>query len=1032
MKSKTHSFTMKKNIHYFFFVIITFLALFPSSLLSQEPLKIEGKLVLLQENQPPYGLKDASIYEINAKTLWDFANQKGHTALELNLDFSVEHHWELVLLPSKVFSDNAQYNLQNGQLASLKHQVKTYKGYLKNQSHISVRFTIAENFIHGFIFDEKGHSFEMLKEGKSLTENTRILVYEESQVKNEARCGSHVSKETLEDFSLGNFKPKKGTNPLKTATTCVDLAITLDWQGYQNVANSNTATFQNTLATMVNIVNGYYAQFDVEYQVAFTHYIYNSPNPWTDAPGNQAALTQNFANWAFPNLQPTNYNCAMLFTGTNMNGIGYAFFGHMCPGDNLRYSEIDYQYSQPTTQRANLMTHELGHLWGAQHSVSSSTLIMSPSIWDGDLNWDAASSSIITNAIDNTFASCLNACGTTDPCAGIGDADGDGYCADIDCYDNIANAYPGAPEICDNIDNDCDGQVDEGACGGTYCTPVHLTSHITNVSLGTIDNSSEGANTVTTGYSDFTNLSTDLSYGTNYTLTVSSNESTTNSKLSAWIDWNQNFTFEANEQVASESGTGSWITSFTVPNEAILGNTRLRIRLQEGTGYAPDACAYSAFYSGETEDYTVNIEMNSGSYCTPIHVGSENELITNVTLGTINNNSEGWTTGITGYSDYTNLSTDLNIGETYTMSVTNNYGWDGTRFGVWADWNQNFTFEASEEVFSFNGNGPWTFSVVPPNNAVLGATRLRVRLQYGANYAPDPCAYANYYSGETEDYTINVLNTNGCVMTSIDFNDFETNWGIWNDGGSDARRNAADAVYAEGTYCVRLRDNTSTSVMTTDNLDLSSFEEITVNFRYYPLSMDNSSEDFWLQISTNGGSDFTTVEEWNLNDEFQNGQVYYDATNITGPFTSNTKLRFRCDASGNSDWVYIDEVDIKGCSYSNSVNYNFNSNNNFHQKSTNLSFDTPSNRRERDIRSIHIFPNPASDELVVEYEAIQNEKIVVELYSLEGKKAFSQSIEGFEGNNTLIIDTKEIPNGIYLLKVNEQSSYLSRRVLILR
>lgn len=44
------------------------------------------------------------------------------------------------------------------------------------------------------------------------------------------------------------------------------------------------------------------------------------------------------------------------------------------------------------------------------------------------------------------------------------DADGDGYCAtEGDCDDNDASVNPGASEVCgDNVDNDCDGSVDEG------------------------------------------------------------------------------------------------------------------------------------------------------------------------------------------------------------------------------------------------------------------------------------------------------------------------------------------------------------------------------------------------------------------------------------------------------------------------------------------------------------------------------------------------------------------------------------------
>jgi len=55
-------------------------------------------------------------------------------------------------------------------------------------------------------------------------------------------------------------------------------------------------------------------------------------------------------------------------------------------------------------------------------------------------------------------------CTDKDPGEGpiVVDIDGDSYEADRDCDDNNADVYPGASELCDGLDNDCDDVIDEG------------------------------------------------------------------------------------------------------------------------------------------------------------------------------------------------------------------------------------------------------------------------------------------------------------------------------------------------------------------------------------------------------------------------------------------------------------------------------------------------------------------------------------------------------------------------------------------
>ncbi len=48
------------------------------------------------------------------------------------------------------------------------------------------------------------------------------------------------------------------------------------------------------------------------------------------------------------------------------------------------------------------------------------------------------------------------------------DADGDGYGAGDDCDDSDPEVNPGAEEICNERDDDCDGEVDEGVTSTWY------------------------------------------------------------------------------------------------------------------------------------------------------------------------------------------------------------------------------------------------------------------------------------------------------------------------------------------------------------------------------------------------------------------------------------------------------------------------------------------------------------------------------------------------------------------------------------
>ena len=257
-----------------------------------------------------------------------------------------------------------------------------------------------------------------------------------------------------------------------------------------------------------------------------------------------------------------------------------------------------------------------------------------------------------------------------------------------------------------------------------------------------------------------------------------------------------------------------------------------------------------------------------------------------------------------------------------------------------------------------------------------------------------------------------------CTYDIIDFNNFDAGWGIWNDGGSDCRRSTRDAAYANsGSRCVRIRDNTTTSVMTTDDLDLTGYDELTVNFSFITNSME-TDEDFWLQISTDGGLNYITVQDWDSGDEFLNNSRQNPSIAIAGPFTSNTRLRFACDASANNDQVYIDDVEITGCS-----------NNILFSISNNIVIDAEASQNTNETSELIlsenvllVYPNPAKEQVTI---STTLDADLIKFYNMNG-----MLISGIKatGKQT-VVDISKYSQGIYIIIVESQGEVLKTKLI---
>ncbi len=199
-----------------------------------------------------------------------------------------------------------------------------------------------------------------------------------------------------------------------------------------------------------------------------------------------------------------------------------------------------------------------------------------------------------------------------------------------------------------------------GGGGSEYCASQGNNvndEYIGRVQLNTINNAS-GAQK----YSDFTNISTSLSEGTAYTITVTPTWTGTkyNEGIAVWIDYNGDKDFtDAGELVFSKAASKDSPVSgtFTVPSGTIGAATRMRVSLKYNG--IPTSC--ETFSYGEVEDYTINLSGGGGTDTQPPTAPS-NLVASNLTQTSV---SLSWTAstdnvGVTGYDVFqgtTNLGT---------------------------------------------------------------------------------------------------------------------------------------------------------------------------------------------------------------------------------------------------------------------------------------------------------------------------------------------------------------------------------------
>ena len=222
------------------------------------------------------------------------------------------------------------------------------------------------------------------------------------------------------------------------------------------------------------------------------------------------------------------------------------------------------------------------------------------------------------------------------------------------------------------------------------------------------------------------------------------------------LSWTDNATGSVNDmgyliERSTTNSPTSWVTfrgfatdvdatTFSDDSDLIIGTTYFyRIKATNG-----DCNNYS----------NVSSVTYLGPYC-PANGNSCDQSVDSVVVGTIDNATNDCNSG-NGYSDHTDVSTEMFIGIGYPIEVFSSENNSGDRVGVWVDWNRDFDFDDSGENITINdpGTSPYTGVINPPVGATVGPTIMRIRIHSIEEATTEPCGTNDW--GEVEDYTINV------------------------------------------------------------------------------------------------------------------------------------------------------------------------------------------------------------------------------------------------------------------------------------
>ncbi len=310
----------------------------------------------------------------------------------------------------------------------------------------------------------------------------------------------------------------------------------------------------------------------------------------------------------------------------------------------------------------------------------------------------------------------------------------------------------------------------------------------------------------------------------------------------------------------------------------------------------------------------------------------------------------------------------------------------------------------------------WTFTGGTP--ATSTAQNPSVTYSTAGTYTVALTA-TNADGSDTEIKTNYITVTGTSTEVELSFTDFESGWGIWTDGGGDCKMYSRGTYAWSGSNAADIQDNSgvSSSFYMTNGEDVSTpgYVQIQIEFYFKAISMDNSNEDFWVEYFD--GSSWNTVADFDYSIDFDNNVFYVATVNIYESdytFPTDMKIRFMCDASGNRDDIYVDDITI-------TASTQIMSGNSIEQLEGAADGDF---FVDADEEEIGLYPNPATDKIHIVSGGEENAEVFI--YTISGQLVLRQKLV----DNNQEIDINNLNKGLHIVVIKTDDEVYTKKLIV--